>query len=238
MDMNELLRVCLNSLISITVLFILTKLMGKRQISQLSMFDYINGITIGSIGAEFALAEEGKAIYAAAAMTVYALVCILISYSTCKSIALRRLFEGRSLTLIKNGEFYEKNFKRTKLDINEFLSNMRTEGYYDVSKIELAVLEANGKISFLPKAQYRPLTPDDQNIKVSEEGIVYNIIIDGKLIEKNLKYAGKNLEWLVKELKKQGEEDINKIFLATCDMYGKLSVFKKSGNKAPGDVWV
>jgi uncharacterized membrane protein YcaP (DUF421 family) len=202
------------------------------------MFDYIVGITIGSLGGDFAIAPEGEVLYVGIAMVIYACVSLFISFITTKSIKLRRILVGKPFTLLKHGQIYEDNFRKTKLDINEFLSSMRNEGYFDISKIELAVLESNGKISFMPKAEYRPLTPNDKKIKPDPEGMVLNLIVDGNIIYKNLDYSGRDMKWLNKELKKAGFTSVENIFLATCDINGALCVYEKNKKPQPIDVWI
>ena len=153
--MGNILKVIILSLVSETVLFILTKLMGDKQISQLTMFDYIIGITIGSIAAEMATALESDYSEPLTAMIVYALVAVAISILSSKSIKFRRFLYGTSLILLDNGILYKENFKTAKLDINEFLVQCRTSGFFNINDIQTAILESNGKISFLPKAHYQ-----------------------------------------------------------------------------------
>ena len=110
---------------SLVILFILTKLMGNREMSQLTMFDYIIGITIGSIAAEMATSLENDFMEPVVAMIVYGLITISISYITSKSLKLRRFFTGKSKILLDNGKLYRKNFKSSKIDLNDFLMECR-----------------------------------------------------------------------------------------------------------------
>ena len=132
----DILHIILTSLGSIVVLFILTKLMGYRQMSQLSMFDYINGITIGSIAAEMATSLEDSVMPPVVAMIVYALVAILLSTLSEKSIFLRRFIVGKSIILLNNGKLYYKNLKKARLDLGEFLIQCRINGYYDLGQLQ------------------------------------------------------------------------------------------------------
>lgn len=223
----KLLNVFLSSVASVVILFILTKLMGKRQLSQLSMFDYINGITIGSIAAEMATSLEDDIWEPLIAMVVYAMFAILISYVSCKSLTLRKFFTGKPLFLMKNGKISKKNLKKAKLDIDEFLVQCRNSGYFDISNIDIALLESNGKISFLPVSDQRPVTPADLNLNVAKEGIVTSLIIDGKLLKENLEYVGKEEKWLKKQLDGLGISKIGDVFLATCDCNGKFNAYLK-----------
>lgn len=221
----ELLTVFLTSLGSIIALFLLTELMGKKQMAQLSMFDYIIGITIGSIAAEMATSLEDDFLKPLLAMVIYALAAILISYVSCKSLKLRKIFTGKPLILFENKKLYKDNLKKAKLDLSEFLIQCRTSGYFDISNIDTAILEANGKLSFLPVSSHRPATPTDLNVDVAQEKMPANIIFDGVLLKENLKYTGNDENWLKKQLKEQGASKIEDVFLATCDNNNKLTVY-------------
>ncbi|MCX7714872.1 MAG: DUF421 domain-containing protein [Clostridia bacterium] len=232
----EILHITYTSLGSLAVLFILTKLMGNKQISQITMFDYINGITIGSIAAEMATSLEDDFLKPLVAMTIYAFTSILISYVNIRSVIGRRFLEGKAIVILDDGKLYEENLKRAKLDINEFLTQCRNSGYFNIADIQTAVLEPNGKISFLPKASKRPATVGDLNLQVSEEKLIANVIEDGKIIKGNLINSGHDEKWLYDELKKQGMEKVEDVFLATCDQSGNLSVYVKLGHEKPDDV--
>lgn len=146
----DLLKIVFLSLGSIIVLFILTKLMGNREMSQLSMFDYVVSITIGSIAAEMSTSLENNFLEPVIAMVVYGIVATAISYFTCKSIKIRRIVSGRGKILYDNGKLYRKNLIKSKLDLNEFLMQCRINGYFNLTNIQTAILEPNGRISFLP----------------------------------------------------------------------------------------
>lgn len=222
----EILKIIPLSFSSLIILFLLTKLMGNKEMSQLTMFDYIVGITIGSIAAEMSTSLENNFLEPIVAMLVYGFSTVLISYITCKSLKIRKFFNGKSIILFDNGIFSKKNFKKAKLDLTEFLMECRINGYFNLSQIQTAVQEANGKISFLPKSAKRPVDPEDLNISPKQENILYNIILDGVLIEENLKQSGNNLNWLNNNLKKQGK-NIKDVFLATCDNQNNLSIYVK-----------
>lgn len=233
----NIIKIISLSLGSLVILFLLTKLMGNREISQLTMFDYIVGITIGSIAAEMSTSLENNFVEPVVAMLIYGIVSFSISFFTCKSLNMRRFFTGRAKILLDNGKLYRKNFKSAKLDLNEFLMECRINGYFNLSDIQTAILEPNGRISFLPKSLKRPATPEDLNLSPSKENIVYNIILDGVLLKENLEKSGNNINWLENNLKKQGISDIKKIFLATCDNQNNLSVYFKLDKKNKHDFF-
>ena len=236
--MKEILYIIALSLGSVIALFILTKLMGYRQMSQMCMFDYINGITIGSIAAEMATSLEENYVQPLTAMIVYALAAILLSWLSSRSIKARRVIEGKPLVLLNNGELYWENLKKAKIDVNEFLVHCRVNGYFDVSKLETAVLEGDGKISFLPKAAERPVTPSDLNLSAQQDYMVANVILDGKIMEENLRHTGNDEKWLKNQIKGQGAENVEDVLLATCDTSNQVTVFLKTHRKEAKSVFM
>lgn len=231
----DFLKIIYLSFGSVVVLFLLTKLMGNREMSQLSMFDYIVSITIGSIAAEMATALEDDFMEPLIAMIVYAVVTVFISFITNKSIFCRKIITGKSIILMDNGKLYKENFKKSKLDLNEFLVQCRTKGFFSLSDIQTAILEPNGKISILPSSLKRPATPQDLNLNPQKDLITTNVIIDGKVLPENLKSLDLDVDWLYKELNRQSFKDAKSIFLGTCDVDHNLSLYKKITTDNPQD---
>jgi uncharacterized membrane protein YcaP (DUF421 family) len=234
--MMELLYVAFTTIGSLITLFILTKIMGNKQMSQLSMFDYIIGITIGSIAAEMAtnLEEFEKPLLA---LIIYALVALLISIINYKSIKLRRIITGKSLILYENGKLYEGNLRKARIDIDEFLTQCRNSGYFNIANLQTAILEANGRISFLPLSTERPVTPKDLNLSPPEDKPVINVVIDGHIMEGNLRFSGNNINWLNKQLQIQNIDNVSDIFLATCENDNNLRVYLKINEKMTRDMF-
>jgi len=204
--------------------------MGYRQMSQLSMFDYINGITIGSIAAEMATSLEDNFLQPLVAMIVYALGSILLSVIAEKSIVMRRIINGTSIILYDKGTLYNKNLKKAKIDLNEFLIQCRCSGYFDISNLQTAILESNGRISFLPLVSNRPATPQDLSLTPEQETLVSNIIIDGKLMKDNLRHTGNNEKWLNTQLQAHGISEVSEVFLATCDVNNNFHAYVKTAD--------
>ena len=236
--MSEIFYIIALSLGSIIAIFILTKLMGYRQMSQMSMFDYVNGITIGSIAAEMATSLEENFMQPLVAMIVYALAAFFLSWLGLRSIRVRKISEGKPLVRMNNGEIYRDNLRKAKIDVSEFLAQCRVNGYFDVSKLQTAILEGNGKISFLPKVSDRPVTPSDMNLSPQQDYMVANVILDGNIMEKNLQHTGKDEKWLLHQIKGQGADYVEDVLLATCDSENKVTVFLKDNHKEMKDVLI
>lgn len=233
----EIIKIIFLSISSIITLFFVTKLMGNREMAQLTMFDYINSITIGSIAAEMATSLEDNFIQPFIAMVVYSLVITIITIISSHSLTFRRFISGKSLVLYENGELYRDNFKKSRLDLSEFLAQCRTNGFFNLSDLQSVILESNGKLSFLPQSNKRPINPNDLNLSPSSEKPLVNIILDGKLLKNNLKSTGNNEKWLTNEIKKQGIKNITDIFLATCDLDNNLSIYIKVPKKTVHSIF-
>ena len=234
----HLVKIIFSSLASLGSLFVFTKLMGNREMSQLSMFDYISSIALGSIAGEMAVMSTDSVLEPFISMLIFAVCTVSISYITCKSIYLRRFFEGQPILLYQNGQVYEKNLLKAKMDMDEFLSVCRISGYYDLNEVHTVYLETNGKVSVLPAVQSRPATPQDLNLNPTQTLPMANVIIDGKIMNDNLKSTGKDEKWVDKQLKANGITDIKEVILANYDgTKDKLNIYKKFHRKMLRDIF-
>ena len=166
--MTETLRIIPRSLVSLIVLFLITKAIGKKQVSELSLFDYVIGISIGNFAAEMIMNFDNNYYNGIVAMITFGFIAWLVSYFTMKSMVLRRIIIGTPTVLIQNGKIIEKNLRKMMIDINDLLEQCRSNGTFDVNEIEYAIMEANGKISILPKKEYAPLIVKDMNLKLEK----------------------------------------------------------------------
>ena len=209
----DIIKVISTALLSVATLFIITKIMGHKQVAQLDFFDYVSGITIGSIGAELAteLEEPYKPLVA---LTIYGLTSLILNLLAHKIPRTRKYINGTPTILMNDGKLYRKNLKKAKLDLSEFMLLCREKGYFDLDEIQIAIFEHNGKLSILPKAENRPTTPNDLKITVKTTHIGVEVIMDGEIIRDNLSRAGKDEKWLTKQLKLKGHKDAKEIFLA------------------------
>lgn len=187
-------------LLSLAVLFIITKLMGYRQVSQLNMYDYINGITIGSIASELAIGEFDDFLQPLIAMLIYGILIILLSKLTRNSLKIRKLIDGQAVVLYENDKIYYQELKKAKLDLDEFLMQCRIAGYFKLKELSLVILETNGRLSFYPKQQYQQVTAEDLNLKITPIELPSLLIKEGKIIYENLNLINRDTQWLEREL--------------------------------------
>lgn len=148
---SDIFKVVIRCIAAMTTLFFMTKLLGKKQVSELSLFDYVVGISIGNFASEMAINLEAEFFNSMLAIIVFGILAYFISILTIKSLKLRKFFVGTPTVLMENSKLIYKNMKKSMIDVNDLLSQAREMGYFDLSEIEFAILEANGKISFLPK---------------------------------------------------------------------------------------
>ena len=186
--------------------------MGHKQVSQLDFFDYVSGITIGSIGAELATELE-KPYKPLIALCVWGGASLILNLIAHKLPQTRKYINGTPTILMNEGKLYRKNLKKAKLDLSEFLLLCREQGYFDLAEIQLAVFEHNGKLSILPKAENRPVTPKDFKITAKTTHIGVEIIMDGRVMGENLSRIGRDTNWLQKQLQTQGYKTPKEIFL-------------------------
>ena len=209
----DLIKVIGTGLLSVIALFVVTKLMGHKQVAQLDFFDYVCGITIGSIGAELATDLEApwKPLVA---LIIYGLVSILLSLLTHRFPKTRKYINGTPTILMNAGVLYRENLKRAKLDLSEFLLLCREQGYFDLDEIQTAVFEHNGKLSILPRAASRPATPEEMRITAKATHVGTELIMDGRVMGENLTRIGKSEAWLTQKLQLQGYRSPTQILLA------------------------
>ncbi len=231
----EYITILYQALFSAMALFLLTKIMGYRQVAQFSMFDYVNGITIGSIAAEMATDLEGNYMKPFVAMIIYAAFAIMLSKLAENSIFLRRLINGKAITLFKHGKIYNENLRKAKMDVDELLIECRISGYFDLSQIDSIILEPNGKISILPVTGNRPATPNDLGITSVQEEVFANVIVDGHILKENLKHIGKDNNWLMQQLDGQNVK-LADTFLAICDKQGNFHAYPKVPKVVDKDI--
>lgn len=220
------LILCLTALGSFGALFLSAKLIGHKQIAQLDFFDYITGITIGSIAAEMATDLEAPW-KSMTAMLIYGGVTVLLSVVSNRFPRTRKYLNGTPTILMDHGKLYRENLKKAKLDLSEFMVMCRQQGYFDLSNIQTAVFEYNGKLTILPVSSQRPATPNDLNLAPEQELLFTELIMDGRILEDNLKRMGLDLAWLTKQLEQSHIHGAEDVFLALCDRNLKFVLYKK-----------
>lgn len=221
--MAEWMEIVLRTLSAVVVLFIMTKLLGKRQVTQLSVFEYITGITIGSLAAYISLDMEATWYYGVISLAVWVAVSLGVELLQMKSKTLRDLIDGKATVLIKDGKIMEDNLKKERVTTDELMDQLRRKQIFKVADVEFAVMESSGEINVLPKRELLPLTPKHLGVKVAPEQEPQAVIMDGEIMNEPLATIGLSREWLQTELEKMGIP-VENVYLGQVDAYGELFV--------------
>lgn len=228
-DFNEIVNIVVRSIVAIIVLFLVTRILGKKQMSQLTIYDYVVGITIGSIAADSIVSLDKHFFNGIVSILVFGIIALILSYLAIKNSEINKFLNGKPVILMENGEFIFDNLKSAKITVCKFVEQSRLKGYYDLSYIDYAILETDGEISFLPKADYQTTKSMDlkKNSKKISQSYCSNLIIDGEIQMDVLRDLGKDAAWLKKELKKLNINSIEKILLVIINQNNQLKVYKK-----------
>lgn len=225
--METYLSGVLKALIAFVVIMIMTRWLNKEQLSQLTFYDWIVGITIGSIAANLATDPEGRTLEHVVVLVVFSATAYLTGMITEKSRPLRKLIEGEPTVVIHNGRILEHNIAKLHYNVDNLLSQLRQKNVFNIEDVEFALLEGNGGLSVLLKSQKRPLTPSDLGVPTRYEGLSSEIIVDGRVIYQNLKQNQLDEQWLITELRKRGYNSPRDIVLATLSSDGQLYIDDK-----------
>ena len=227
--MPNWIEVALRTLSAVTVLFIITKILGKRQISQLSLFEYITGITLGNLVGYISLDLDSTWYLGFVALAVWVLVSVGAEYFTMKSKKFRDIVDGKSTVLVENGALVADNLRKEKLTVDEFLEQLRKKDVYRVADVEFAIMEQSGEINVMLKKEFQPLTADALGYRLTKEREPKTIIINGHILPDSLKDTEFNESWVHKQLSDL-HIPLKHVFIGQVDSKGELTV--QTGSKA------
>ncbi|MGG7162203.1 DUF421 domain-containing protein [Clostridium ihumii] len=209
---------------------ILSKLIGIKIISQMNFFDFIMGVSVGSMIAKIVIDKDHVVFSGITALLMFTLLTIATSYLNLKSYTARMIMNAKTLILIENGRIIDKNVRKLKITVNELMMKLREKDVFNLEDVQFAIMERNGQLSVLIKSNKKPVTPYDMELNVKNSSLLNDIIIDGKIIDKNLKIAGIDKKWLQSETKKKNINKIEDIFYAGVDKNKKLIISEKYPN--------
>ncbi|MGE5416155.1 MAG: YetF domain-containing protein [Acidobacteriota bacterium] len=221
--MNIYLTVLWESLVVFVLLVVLARLIGKKLLSQLTFFDFVVGITIGTIAGGF-ITSSVKGLQVLLSPIILTLATIGAGIITVKSLPARKLLEGEPVVVIQNGKIMEKNMGRTRYHLDDLHRQLREQGVFNIGQVEFAVLEPHGVLSILKKTPYQPVTPKDLGLTTTYEGMASEIIKDGQVLEQNLVQNNLSFEWLYQELHQRSIDRITDVFFAGLNTDGTLYI--------------
>jgi uncharacterized membrane protein YcaP (DUF421 family) len=213
------------------------RILGKQQISQLTFFDYVIGITVGSIAATMTIDLRIRFFPQLVGLTAWMGMALLLQVVSLKSRKLTKIIDGEPVVLVHNGKILEDNLAKVRFKDTELLETLREKGAFNIANVEFAILESDGNLSVLKKSQHQPVTPKDLNLDTSYQGVPTELIDEGKIIYQNLEEIHQSEEWLLDELKKQGINKIKEVMYASLDTSGNLYIDKyKDDIQTPPDI--
>ena len=230
---EETINVLIKGFMSLLFLFFVIKMLGKKQVSQLNVFDYVIGISLGNLAAEMTINSDISIINGFLAIAIYGSCSLFVSFITNKSIIARRFISGVPVVLIEHGKISKEQLKKVKIDVNDLLQDAREDGIFDISKVDYAIMEVSGKVTFLLKSENEPVTNKDMNIKKNKGGLTANLVMDGNIMINNLKAIGKDVKWLMNKIKDNNAK-LENIFLLVYNSEGKVTIYEKDYEVGPG----
>jgi uncharacterized membrane protein YcaP (DUF421 family) len=226
---GEYIEAVWTTLIIFVLLVVLTRIVGRKLLAQITFFDFVTGITIGTIsGAYVANVVEGTAVLLSP--IILALCTLGLGYLTVKSLKLRKLIKGEPIVIIQNGKILEDNMFNARYTLDALEMQLREKDVFNINEVEFAVLEPDGKLSVLKKSSHHTVTCKDLGLDTDYKGLAAEIIKDGEVLEQNLKQNNLDFSWLYSELRKQGIDDISRVMLATLNSDGSLYLDLKEHN--------
>jgi uncharacterized membrane protein YcaP (DUF421 family) len=226
-----LVELILRITLSFFVLFLLARLMGRKEISQMTFPNFVSAIAIGSIAANLVLNPNVRIFYGVLALAGWSLFTVLLDYIELKSKRGRKLIEGDPMIVVKNGMVMEDILRKMRLNIDTLNSMLRQKNIFSMAEVEFAIFEADGKLSVMKKENLQEVTKSDVNIQKYKQNIyplATAVVTDGAIVNENLKKLNIQPEWLDHQLLKAGVKDVSDVFYAEIQQDGSLYIDKRN----------
>lgn len=227
--MENILNPALRGIFIYITLLILSRVMGRKMIAQMTFFDFVIAIMIGSVAANTSLGPYGDNLSSGTTILIVLTgLVVLIGYLSIKSFKFRKLVSSEPLVLIDKGQIVDKNMKRERMTINDLTALLRQKKIFNVADVEFAIMEYDGNVSVLPKSEKQPLTPKDISIPTPPSRLTKDVIIDGNIMVENLEKTSMSEKVLKDNLKMYGVREVENVFYAGIDSTGRLYVSKRN----------
>lgn len=220
-------EIFLRTTIAFILLYILCRILNKKLIAQMTFFDFVAGITIGSIVASSLLMTDVPIVIGMVALILFCLYTYITNVIAIKSLRGRKILESEPTYVIKDGQILEDGLKKALMTMDSLLTSLRKKGVFNIDEIETALLETDGTISILKKPPYLPATQKDVNILQLSRGVGQAFIIDGKVLKKSLQLLGKDYDWVRNVLMDNNIEKIDDVFFAQIDNNGLIYIDRR-----------
>ncbi|WP_234124127.1 DUF421 domain-containing protein [Clostridium hydrogenum] len=222
------IEIIFRSISTYIILLVLGRIIGRKLISRITFFDFIVGITLGSIAVRIALGSQESPLLATLSIIIITIMVAITDYLDIKSIKFRKLVDGEPVILINNGKLLDYNLRKVRITINKLIMQLREKDIFNIDDVAIAAIESDGELTVLPKVNKQPITTGDLNIQTKDNGLVIDIIIDGKIIYNNLEDTNHDAQWVIEKLKNYNISDIQEVFYAGLNASGNFFVSKKT----------
>lgn len=216
------------TIIAYVTLMIFARILGRKQISQMTFFNYVEGIMLGTAGASIGIGAGSNPVSAFTTVVVLALLALASGYIHLKSYKARKIIDSSPVTVVRNGTINEENMRRIRMTVDELMMKLREKNQFNLADVEFAVMETDGKLSAMPKSGKKPLTPSDMNIQTSGGELIKSVIIDGKVIDDTMRNENLNNEWLNEQLNTLGINNVSQVLYAGVDEAKKIYISKRN----------
>ncbi|RKD30054.1 YetF domain-containing protein [Thermohalobacter berrensis] len=216
---------------SFILLWAILRIIGKKEMGRITYYNLATAAAMGTLAGGLASDTRTNPLYYVGPLLGYFALTYLMGYASLKSITARKIFEGEPTVVISNGKVMENNLRKMRLSTDNLMKKLREKKVFNVSDVEFAVMEPEGKISILLRKENQPVTPKDMNIPVGYQQLPLDVIKDGKIIEENIKKLGITKSWLKEQIKTHNVENIKDVALAQIDTSGNLYVDSRDDYK-------
>lgn len=218
----------LRAIIMFIWLLLVARFMGQRQIGRLTAFDFIVYITFGGIAAGSLNNPHSNLLGAIISIGIFGLINVCLANIALKYSKIRRILQEEPLVLVQNGRILEKMMKKTRINLDDLLFELRLKNIFDLSDVDFVILEPNGKLSIICTPDSSPVVKRDMNINSPKQNLPTVLIEDGHVVEDNLKTLNLNISWLQQELIKVNIPNPSEAIVAMLDSKGKFYAAKKN----------
>lgn len=228
----NVLELSLRVVIAFIALFFMARLSGRKEISQMTFFNFISAVAVGNIGGTIVVSAELSIRNGLLALSGWLILTVGFSYIDLKSKGARKILEGEPIIVVKQGKIMEQSLKKTQLDVDGLMALLREKQVFSMKDVDYAIFEINGKLSVLKKQAQQTITKNDMNVPSTSGKYPQSteVIADGEVIENNLKRLNLQEEWLISQLQQKGIQSISEVFYAEVQKDGSLYIDKKKDN--------
>lgn len=225
--MNPYLEIIIRAVGAFAAVIFITRMIGKSQVGGLTITDWVNGIVIGSIAASLVTELTEPPWYYAFGLFLFMVLTITAQWAGLRSRPVHKILTDEPTVVVHNGKILEGNMHKMRYTVDDLTSQLRQRKAFNIADVEYAIAEPNGQLSVLLKSQATPMTPQDLNVPTKYKGVPSELVVDGVVIQQNLKQNNLDENWLLGELQKQGVQSLKEVFYASLDSDGNLYVDKR-----------